>query len=198
MNHIMGMLFSPHREWEIIRQAGGSAKACYFKCVFIMGIIPVIAWYFGLTEVGWQLGGRVIRFSQASALQIMVLFYLAILLGVAFLGYMVHWMSKTYDAPRSSVGKGIGIVAYTFTPLFVIGVAGFYPVLWLDILLFSAAAAWAVYLLYIGVPIVLEIPEEKGFLYASAMAAVGLVMCAALLGATVILWDMGAMPVFID
>ena len=60
------------------------------------------------------------------------------------------------------------------------------------------AAAYAVYLLYIGVPIVMRIPEERGFLSASAMVAVGLVGCAALLAATVILWEMSAMPVFTD
>ena len=70
--------------------------------------------------------------------------------------------------------------------------------LWLDMLLGCAAAAYAVYLLYIGVPIVMKIPEERGFLYASAMVAVGLVGCAAMLSAIVILWEMGAMPVFTD
>ncbi len=30
------------------------------------------------------------------------------------------------------------------------------------------------------------------------MVAVGLVMCAALLAATVILWSLGAMPVFVE
>lgn len=55
-----------------------------------------------------------------------------------------------------------------------------------------------VYLLYISVPIVMRIPSERGFLFASAMVAVGLVGFAALLAVTVILWEMGAMPVFTD
>ena len=61
-----------------------------------------------------------------------------------------------------------------------------------------AAAGYAIYLLYIGVPIVMRIPAERGFLFASAMVGVGLVGCATLLGVTVILWEMGAMPVFTD
>ena len=44
----------------------------------------------------------------------------------------------------------------------------------------------------------MQIPKERGFLFASAMVGVALVLCAALLGATVILWEMGAMPIFTD
>ena len=83
------------------------------------------------------------------------------------------------------------IAAYTLTPMFVCGVLGFYPNLWLDMILGCAAAGYAIYLLYIGVPIVMRIPAERGFLFASAMVGVGLVGCATLLGVTVILWEMG-------
>ena len=99
----------------------------------------------------------------------MLLFFVAILLASAFLGYMIHWMSETYGAESSSLGKGVSIAGYTLTPLFVCGLTGFYPVLWLDMLLGCAAAAYTVYLLYIGVPIVMQIPKERGFLFASAM-----------------------------
>jgi len=161
-------------------------------------MLAPIAWYVGSTQVGWQLGDRTIRLTEESAVQIMVLFYLAILIATTFLGYMIHWMSETYEAPDSTIAKGVGIAGYTLAPLFICGLSGFYPLLWLDMLLGCAAAAYTVYLLYIGVPIVMQIPHERGFLFASAMIGVGLVMCAALLGATVILWEMGAMPVFTE
>jgi hypothetical protein len=148
--------------------------------------------------MGWSIGGRVVRLTTDSAIQIVVLFYLAMLVGVVFLGFMVHWMSETYEADTSTASKGVAVAAYTCTPLFVCGITGFYPILWLDIVLGCVAAGYSVYLLYLGVPIVMQIPRERGFLFASAMVAVGLVMCAALLGATVILWEMGAMPVFTD
>jgi hypothetical protein len=192
------MLFNPVVEWERIREADGSVMGHYLKYIVLISLLPVIAWYFGATEVGWQLGAREIRLTPESAMQIMVLFYISILIGIGMLGFMVHWMSETYEAHSSTLAKGVAVAAYTCTPLFVVGAIGFYPILWLDILLGCAAAAYTVYLLYIGVPIVMQIPKERGFLFASAMVAVGLVMCAALLGATVILWELGAMPVFTE
>jgi hypothetical protein len=198
MNHLIGMFLRPGVEWESIRQQDSSILGCYLKFILIAALLPPLAWYFGSTEIGWVIGGREIRLTAESALQIIILFYLAIIIGIGFLGYMVHWMSETYEAGASSPNKGVALAAYTCAPLLVCGVLGFYPVLWLDILVGCAAAAYSVYLLYIGVPIVMQIPQERGYLFASAMVAVGLVMCAALLGATVILWEMGAMPVFTD
>lgn len=198
MNHIFGILFDPRSEWDRIREQSGSVIGHYIKYVIIIGLLPPVAWYFGSTEVGWTLGQREIRLTPESALEIMVLFYISILVGIGVLGYMVHWMSETYEAHTSTLDKGVAVAAYTCTPLFVISAIGFYPILWLDILLGCSAAAYTVYLLYIGVPIVMQIPKERGFLFASAMVAVGLVMCAALLAATVILWSLGAMPVFVE
>ena len=40
------------------------------------------------------------------------------------------------------------------------------------------------------------VPKERGFLFASAVLAVGLVMLVGVLAATVILWGAGIGPVF--
>lgn len=198
MKHLFGILFSPHSEWTKIRQDGDSAIGHYFKFVLLIALVPPLAWYYGASQIGWEIGDRLVKLTAESAAQIMLLLYLAILVGVGFLGYMVHWMSETYQANSSTISKGIGVAAYTLVPMFVAGLTGVYPILWLDILLGCLAAGYTVYLLYIGVPIVMEIPPERGYLFASALVGVGLVMCAALLGATVILWEFGAMPVFTD
>ena len=198
MNHLPGIMFSPSATWEAIRDQDDSILVTYMKFILPLALLPPVAWYFGSVEMGWQLGDRVIKLTSASALHIMLLFYLAMLVGTGFLGFMVHWMSETYEAENSSLRKGVRIAAYTLTPMFLCGVIGFYPLLWLDIILGCVAGAYAVYLLYLGVPIVMGIPKERGFLFASAMVAVGLVGCAAMLAATVILWEMGAMPIFTD
>lgn len=198
MNHILGLFLNPRAEWIKIANDDDSIVKHYLSFILIAAILPVVAWYYGLTEVGWALGeSHERKITGDSAMKVLGLFYLSMLLGVAFLGYMMHWMAKTYRAESCSYSKGIGIAAYSCTPLFVAGLCGFYPILWLDIILVTAAACYAVYLLYVGVPSVLKVPEERGYLFASAMVAVGLVMTCALMGATVVLWQMGADLVFI-
>jgi hypothetical protein len=71
-----------------------------------------------------------------------------------------------------------------------------YPVLWLNLLISLPALAYTVYLLYSGVPVMMGISKERGFLFSSAVLAVGLVMLVGVLAATVILWDIGIGPIY--
>lgn len=59
-------------------------------------------------------------------------------------------------------------------------------------------AAYTIYLLYIGIPIVYDMPKERGFLFASATVAVALVLMVSLMALTVFLWEMGFSPIFTD
>ncbi|MHC4109302.1 MAG: hypothetical protein ACYSTY_14580 [Planctomycetota bacterium] len=45
-------------------------------------------------------------------------------------------------------------------------------------------------------PIMMEIPRERGFLFSSAMLAFGLVTLVAMLAVTVLLWGAGFAPSF--
>lgn len=198
MNHLLGILMRPHAEWARIRDRNDSILGHYFKYLIWIAILPPIAWWYGASQIGWELSGREIRLTSESAAQIMGLFYVTILLSVAFLGYMIHWMARTYDARNDDIAHGIGVAAYMCAPMFLVGLTGFFPNLWLDMLLGTLAAAYTIYLLYIGIPIVYDMPKERGFLFASATVAVGLVLMVALMTATVILWEMGAAPVFTD
>jgi hypothetical protein len=116
---------------------------------------------------------------------------------VAVIGYFIHWMSSTYGA-NSSIIKGIVITGLTATPLFIAGLSGLYPLLWLDMLISVVAVSWSVYLMFLGIPIVMNIPEERGFLFSSAILAIALVILICLMVSSVILWDYGAAPAFTD
>ena len=109
MNHLFGILLSPQQEWEKIRLGAGSVVGHYLEYLLWMAMLAPIAWYYGSTQIGWQVGERVIKLTAESAAQIMLLFFVAILLASAFLGYMIHWMSETYGAESSSLGKGVSI-----------------------------------------------------------------------------------------
>ena len=55
---------------------------------------------------------------------------------------------------------------------------------------------YTVYLFYTGVPVMMEIPQERGFLFSSAVMAFGLVALVALLAMSVLLWNSGFGPSF--
>lgn len=192
IQHLAGILSRPNQEWQrIAPQAGRAGNLVY---VLAMAILPAAAWFYGTTRVGWTVGaGEVIRLTDTSATRLIALFYLAMVGSVCLIGWFIHWMAASYGA-QSTPMRGVTIAAYTATPLFVAGLIGFAPTLWVALLVAIAAISWSVYLLYTGIPIVMGVPQDRGFLFASAVVAVCLVILIGIMGASVILWDFGAAP----
>lgn len=196
-SYVIGMIIRPHYQWrQLSRRLPGMGGAMFY--LLVMAALPALAWYYGVTQVGWQVGyGKLVRMTPDSARMIMVLFYITQVLAVLGIGFMVHWMSRTYGA-ESTLATGVAVIGLAATPLFLAGLVGVYPVLWLDLLIGMAAVAYAIYLLYLGIPIVMNVSEESGFLFASAVIAAGMVGVLMIMGGTVMLWDIGASPQFTD
>lgn len=199
IQHTFGLLVKPSSAWRNVADLPEKSLNMLILYPCILAIFPAVAWYYGTSVVGWTVGehGDPIKLTVESARTISILFYLGMVGCVATIGYFIHWMADTYGA-NSSLAKGIVIAGLTATPLFICGLVGFYPVLWIDLLIGVVAVTWSVYLMYLGIPIVMGIPEERGFLFSSAILAIAMVILICLMVASVLLWDMGAAPAFTD
>ncbi len=197
----LGYLFWPKRQWQQLAECDAkhfSSNPWYPLYPLILALLPAIAWFYGASVTGWAIDdGDTIRLTTTSTLKIIPLFYLAMVSSILLLGYMTHWMAETYEA-NSSPAKGISLVAFAATPLLLAGGVGFFPHMLLDMTVGLLALSWSLYLLYTGIPVAMGLSPERGFLYASAIVAVGLVIFVGVLVVTVILWDMGAAPQFTD
>ncbi|MFN2288490.1 MAG: Yip1 family protein [Chromatocurvus sp.] len=199
IQHTIGLLLRPSAQWRAVAQLPEKSRNVLILYPCIFAILPAVAWYYGTSRVGWKTGlrGDVIRLTEDSALQISLLFYLIMVSSVAIIGYFIHWMSDTYGA-ESTIPKGIVIAGLTATPLFITGLVGFYPTLWIDLLIGLVAVSWSVYLMYLGIPIMMKIPEERGFLFSSAVLAIALVVMVCIIVISVMAWEYGAAPAFTD
>lgn len=192
IEHIPGLLFNPSKGWQKLEPTAGRGSNLLFPVV--MALIPAAAWYHGTSAVGWQVGGgEVIRLTTGSATHLIALFYLAMVAAVVAIGYFVHWMADNYGA-RSSLMHGISLAGFTATPLFITGMIGVMPELSVALPLGILGLGWSLWLLYTGIPVVMHVPRERGFLFASAVVAVCLVILIAIMCGSVILWDMGFAP----
>ena len=197
MKELIGILFSPQATWSTLAQESDSKIKSRLLLILLMAAIPPLSFYYGTTQIGWHSGGELTKISKASAIPLMVLFYFALVASVVVIGLMTHWMSKTYSAQSFPI-KGMVLIGMANTPIFLAGLLALYPVWWFDILLATAACCYTIRLLYLGVPKLMQVPEDLGMLYASALFAVALVYAVVVLGATVILWEYVATPVFVD
>jgi len=198
LKHVWGILTEPRVAWARIREEDSSVLETYIGTIIPLALISPIAGFIGTTQFGWQIGAsQPVSLTAGSAAQISFAYFGAILVSVFVIAMLIRWMSETYG-DQKSLARCVALAAYTAVPLFLIGFFQIYPVLWINFLFGLPALAFSVYLLYSGVPIMMEIPVEKGFLFASAVLAVGLVALVGLLASTVVLWSYGLGPAFMS
>jgi hypothetical protein len=196
MKHIIGLFTDPEQQWQKIRDMHSGKDSYYAPHVFLLAAIPAISGYIGTAHVGWQIGaGAPIKLTSETAIVIAIVYYLVLLLGVFTIGWVIHLMGKAYDVIQP-LPRCVALAAYSATPLFLIGIMEIYPVLWLNMILGLPALAYTVYLLYTGLPIMMGISKDRGFMYSTAILGVGLISLVALLTITALLWGMGLQPVF--
>ena len=189
--HAFQLLFNTEATWRNVRNREYSVAEVLVGHTCVIAMIPALAGFIGVTQVGWRIGsGDIVRLTVESGAQIAVASYFAMIVGVISVGWTIHWMSQTYGASQP-MGPCMALATFTATPLFLIGIMYIYPVLWLDLLLGLPALAYTVYLFFSGVPIVMDIPPERAFLFAAAVMAFGLVALVAMLAVTALLWGTG-------
>lgn len=194
--HMLGVLYHPKDEWKLIREEHYSALKCYTAHMIWLAAIPPLAAFIGTTQMGWSIaGGEFVRLTVASALPIAIAFYVALLAGAGVMAWFVHWMEKTYGS-QSSFDDCMVLTAFTATPMFLAGLAALIPVLWFDVLVGMGAVAYTIYLLYTGVPVIMKVPEDRGFFFASSILTVGLVVLVGMLAVTAALWSTVLTPWF--
>jgi len=200
LSHAFGLFTHPDREWASIRNEHEKPARLYVAYVMILAMIGPLCAYVSTVYFGWSINSeRVIKLTAASALQLSVLTYLAKLVGVFALGYGINWMARTYGAREEPVpSNGIALAAYSCTPLFLAGFAFLYPEPWFNVLVLLAAACYGAWLMFDGLPIVMGINKERAVLYGGAMLTVALVTLVSTMVGTVLLWNLGVGPVFVD
>ena len=190
LNHIWGLYAHPREEWQTIEKRHESLTYSLIH-ILVVALIPAICSYFATAHIGWSIGaGDLIKLPENAAMLMSVAMYAGLIIGVFGLAYLIQWMAVTFDA-KPDFTQCLELAAYTATPLLMVGLTALYPVLWFMTIAGLAALSYSVYLLYSGVPIMMNIPEEKGFIYASSVVTCGLVLLVTLMAASAIMFGMG-------
>jgi hypothetical protein len=197
LNHIWGLYAHPRDEWQTIEKLHESLMYSLVH-ILTVALIPAICGYYAAAHIGWTIGaGDPIKLTQQSAMIMSVAMYFALIGGVFALAYLIHWMAKTFDSTPNFT-QSLELAAYTATPLLMVGITALYPVLWFVAIAGIVAMSYSVYLLYSGVPIMMNIEEEKGFIYSSSVVTCGLVLLVGIMALTAVMWGLGFGPEFIS
>lgn len=193
-NNLFNILFAPG---DVIRELGrqNSTLAGQLQyCLLLLILLPPLFAGIGGTAFGWRLGANeplLLTIEQS----VVISFLYLLSLGFGFFTTVViaRWMGSTYGA-SAPLNVYISFFTVVSAPLSVASVAHLFPHVFLNVLILIPALIWSMVLLYRGLPVVLQIPPERGMLMSSALVGWLLVAAVSLLGISVALWTIGLGP----
>ncbi|AEF02566.1 YIP1 family protein [Alteromonas sp. KS69] len=194
LNHVIGMYTHPKEECRNIDRRQETFFYA-FSHIAIIALIPTIVAYYSTVYTGWSMGGDLIKLSESSALLMATGMYFGLVAGVVALAVVIHELAKAFES-TTTFTQSLELAAYTATPLFMVGFAGLYPELWVVMAALLVGVSYSVYLLFSGVPLLLQLPQEKGFIYSSSVVTCGLVLMVILMTGAVLLWGITTGPIF--
>jgi hypothetical protein len=175
INRITHLAHAPRQTLEEAVKAPASPLEILIH-VALLALIPTIFGYIATVHIGWDLGvGERFTLPAATAAYIAIACYVAFNTGVYAMGFAIHWLAQTFDVKPNPV-HCLELAILTSVPIFLTGFMALYPVLYVDLIVGMLALAASVYLLYLGVPIFMHLPQEAGFIYSTWIATLGLIM----------------------
>jgi hypothetical protein len=168
------ILFQPRISWKEIDREFTKPSELWFKYILPLAAIGPI---FG--TIGMLLFGQRIAFtsltnpvSLATAITRGVAAYVFALLGVFIMAQIINLLAPGFGGQKNDV-QSLKAAAYSSTAHWLGGVFGLIPALALVSLIFSL---YSVYLLFLGLPIVMKVPEDRAMGYTAVVIIASIVV----------------------
>ena len=172
VDRVKRILVSPTTEWPVIAAETTPTQTLITGYVLPLAAISAIAAFIGQSLIGTTLFGTTYRTPVASGLGMLVWAVVMAVVGVFLCAYIINAFAPTFGATKSD-SQALKVAAYSFTPVWVMGVLQILPVLGLLALL---GALYAVYLMYLGLGILMKAPEDKAIGYTAVVIIVVIVV----------------------
>jgi hypothetical protein len=172
VDRVKRILMSPTTEWPVIAAETTPTQTLITGYVLPLAAVSAIAAFIGQSLIGTTLFGTTYRTPIGTGLGMAVWAVIMAVVGVFVCAYIINAFAPTFGATKSDA-QALKVAAYSFTPVWVMGVLQILPVLGLLALL---GALYAVYLLYLGLGIVMKAPEDKTIGYTAVVIIVVIVV----------------------
>ncbi|MCL4801319.1 MAG: YIP1 family protein [Burkholderiales bacterium] len=194
LGRVLNILFQPRSEWSVIAGERTAPAALYLNYVAILAVIPAAATFVSLAFIGTLHAGR---FGAGVAFASAVASYVLSLVMVFVVALIADALAPSFGG-RKDLDQALKLTAYSMTASWVAGVLTFLPVI--GALIALLGGVYALYLFYLGSPMLMKVPEDKAVGYTAVIVAIAIVAAfvigmlnAALFGTGMMMGGMGRM-----
>jgi len=178
------ILKQPAVEWPIIAAEPADVAGLMQGYAAPLAAIPAICRWIGFTMVGLTVPffatyrvGVVRGFANA------VVSWVLALVGAYIAAVVIEKLAPTFKSSGTTT-QALKLVVYAFTPVWVAGVLYLVPALSPLVII---AAIYAVYLFYLGLPVLMQTPSDQviPYMIVSALVVIVVTMCLAVVTAVI-------------
>ncbi|MDP6190362.1 MAG: Yip1 family protein [Gammaproteobacteria bacterium] len=183
------LVYRPKPTWRKIRKHKYGLRHSFFTQLSWMAAIPAMSFFIGTTQMGWSLGNSDYHtLTIASALPISITMYFTLIAIVAGLGAGIYSMERTYGA-HSGLRNCMVLATFVASPMLGAGIVGLWPVVWVTVFVMLIALCVSLYFLFTGIPVMMKVSEERGFLFSISVVTLALCFLVALIAVSVIAYS---------
>ena len=189
VNRVKGILLKPKDTWQEIKGEQTTIKELYTSYAAILAAIPPIAMFIGFSILGVRVMGMYYRVSLINSIGHMIVSYVLSLVGLYIVALIIDKLAPSFSSQQNMV-NAMKVAVYTMTPLWIGSILYIIPSLSPLVMLISL---YGLYLFYLGLPSLMETPQEKAIGYVIVSIIVSIVVFALVGFITGALFHMGGM-----
>ncbi|MEP6549131.1 MAG: Yip1 family protein [Gammaproteobacteria bacterium] len=184
LQRIKNIMIKPKIEWQIIAPEATSPAQLYVGYVMPLAALAALLSFVRMSLIGVSLPfNGVIRTPIGSGLVYALLAFGFGLVGLFLLALIINALAPTFSGVRDQ-RQALKVAAYSLTPAWLASLLALSPVL--PTLLQFVAGCYGIYVLYLGLPTMMQAPREKavGYTATVVICTIGLGILFGVLSAT--------------
>jgi hypothetical protein len=160
------ILVDPLAEWAAIEKESGDAAFLLSHYVVLLALVPALFGFIGVCVIGVVVPGTgTVRASLFDGLFGAIFGYVLTCATVLLLAIVMDFAAPLFGGRRDFDGA-CKLAVYSFTPVWLAGTFLILP----GLRFLTLTGFYGVYVLWLGVPRLLKVPEERSYLFAILVA----------------------------
>jgi hypothetical protein len=178
------ILMQPAQEWRVVEGESSDVASLMRDYAAPLSAIPAICSWLGASLIGVSTIVGTYRVGLARGLVGAIVSWAFGLAGAFLAAVVIERLAPTF-ASRGSTAQALKLVVYASTPVWLAGVLNLVPLLSPLVLI---AALYALYLFYLGLPIVMHTPADKviPYMIVAAIVLIIVTVCVSAVTATIV------------
>ncbi len=172
VERVKSLLLSPKPTWETIDAEATDTARLYTQYLMILAAIPAVCGFIGMSLIGVGGFGFSLREPVLAGLANMLVSYVLSLVVVFVLALIIDVLAPRFGGVSSRI-QALKVAVYSSTAAMLGGVFSLLPML---AVLGLVAAAYSVYLLFTGLPVLMKISREKSAAYTAVVIVAAIVL----------------------